>query len=83
MPARFNVQAQLSANQYSFDAPVPPFGEDRRDRLVRLDLVITARDWNFHGFAPRLSLSTGRNHSTIPFFSYSRNFAGIGATREF
>jgi tetratricopeptide (TPR) repeat protein len=83
LPAQFNVQVQLSANRYVFDAPVPPFGEDRRDRLVRLDLVITARDWSFHGFAPRLSLSTARNHSSISFFSYTRRFAGVGVTREF
>jgi tetratricopeptide (TPR) repeat protein len=83
LPAQFNVQLQLSATRYVFDAPVPPFGEDRTDDLVRADLVITARDWSLYGFAPRLSLSTARNHSSIPFFSYSRRFAGIGVTREF
>jgi hypothetical protein len=56
---------------------------DRRDRLLQLDLVITARDWNFHGSAPTLTLSTGRNDSTIPLYSYTRRFGGIGLTREF
>ena len=83
LPARFNVQLQLSANRYEFGAPVPPFGEDRRDRLARLDLIVTARDWGFYGFAPRLSLSKARNWSSIPFFSYTRDLVGLGVTREF
>jgi tetratricopeptide (TPR) repeat protein len=83
LPVPFNVQVQLSANRYVYGAPVPLIGEDRRDRLVRLDVVLTARDWNWYGFAPRLSLSTARNYSSIALFSYTRRFAGIGVTREF
>jgi hypothetical protein len=83
LPARFNVQVQLAANRYVYYEPQPLFGEDRRDRLMRLDLIVTARDWNLYGFAPRLTVSTARNSSTIPFFSYTRRFAGIGLTREF
>jgi outer membrane protein len=83
LPARFNVQVQLTANRYSYYEPQPLINEDRTDRLVRLDLALTARDWNLYGFAPRLSVSTARNSSTIPLFSYTRRFVGVGVTREF
>ena len=83
LPARFNVQVQLTANRYSYDEPQPLFNEEREDRLLRLDVSLTARDWNLYGFAPRLSVSTARNSSTIPLFSYTRRFVGVGVTREF
>ena len=83
LPARFNVQMQVSASRYVYDEPVPLFGADRTDRLMQVDLVVTARDWSFSGFAPTLTLSAGRNDSTIPLYSYRRRFAGIGITREF
>jgi tetratricopeptide (TPR) repeat protein len=83
LPARINLQVQLSGNRYVYDEPPPLFAEDRRDRLTRLDLMLTARDWNLYGFAPRLTMSTARNSSTISLFSYTRRFAGIGLTREF
>jgi tetratricopeptide (TPR) repeat protein len=80
---RFNVQVQLSASRYVYDEPSSLFGADRRDRLVQLDLVITARDWSFRGFAPTLTLSSARNDSTISLYSYTRRFAGIGLTRQY
>ncbi len=83
LPARINLQVQLSGNRYRYDEPPPLFGEDRRDRLTRLDLMLTARDWSLYGFAPRLTMSTARNSSTISLFSYTRRFAGVGLTREF
>lgn len=83
LPARFNIQVQLAANRYVYYEPEPLFGEDRRDRLLRLDFALTARDWTVYGFAPRLTLSAARNSSTIPLFAYRRRFAGIGFTREF
>jgi tetratricopeptide (TPR) repeat protein len=83
LPARFNLQVQFFANRYVYDELQPLFGEDRKDRLARLDLAVTARDWTLYGFAPRLSVSTARNTSTIALFSYTRRFAGVGLTREF
>ena len=83
LPARFNLQMQVSASRYVYDEPAPLFGADRTDRLTQADIVVTARDWSFRGFAPTLTLSAGRNDSTIPLYSYSRRFAGIGLTREF
>jgi hypothetical protein len=83
LPARFNVQVQLSASRHVYYEPPPLFAEDRKDRLARLEVAVTARDWNLYGFAPRLSISTAHNSSTIPLFSYTRRFAGVGVTREF
>jgi outer membrane protein len=83
LPARFNVQAQVSAYRYVYDEPAPLFRADRRDDLLQLDLGVTARDWSVQGFAPTLTLSAGRNDSTIPLYSYKRRFIGIGLTREF
>ncbi len=83
LPARFNVQTQVSAYRNVYDEPDPLFGADRRDRLLHIDLVITARDWTFHGFAPTLTLSAAHNDSTIPLYSFSRRFGGFGLTREF
>jgi len=70
LPARFNVQAKVSAYRNVYDEPAPLFGTDRRDQLLQFDLGITARDWDFHGFAPTLMLSAGRNNSTIPLYTY-------------
>ena len=83
LPARFNVQVQVSAYRYSYDEPQPLFGADRTDDLLQLDLGITARDWSYQGFAPTLMLSAGRNDSSIPLYSYKRRFIGVGLTREF
>lgn len=83
LPARFNLQASVSANQVEYDEALPLFGETRRDRLWRFDLDLTARDWRLAGFAPRLSYSVGRNDSNLPLYEYKRSFAGIGVTREF
>lgn len=83
LEAPFNVQAQLSMDRYSYDEPLPLFGLARSDQLVQLDVVLTARGWNFHGFAPTLSLDWGHNDSTIPLYSYRRQFVGFGFTRRF
>lgn len=83
LPARFNLQASVSANRVEYDEALPLFGETRRDRLWRFDLDLTARDWRLAGFAPRLSYSVGRNDSNLPLYEYERSFAGIGVTREF
>lgn len=83
LPARFNLQASVSGNRLDYDAPLPLFGEVRHDRLWRVDLELTARDWQIGGFAPRLTLSLGRNDSNLALYEYKRRFGGIGFTREF
>ena len=83
LPSRFNVEARLTANRFSYDQPAPLFGTLREDELVQIDLDVTARDWSFHGFAPKVLMSVGHNHSTIALYSYDRRFLGIGMTRQF
>jgi len=83
LAARFNLQASASANRVDYDQALPLFAETRRDRLWRLDLDLTARDWRIADFAPRLSFSAGRNDSNLALYEYKRRFAGIGFTREF
>jgi tetratricopeptide (TPR) repeat protein len=83
LPARFNLQAAVSANRADYDEALPLFGETRRDLFWRFDLDLTARDWRIADFAPRLSLSVGRNDSNLALYAYERRFAGIGFTREF
>ena len=64
LPARINLQVQLSGNRYLYYEPQPLIGEDRRDRLTRLDLMLTARDWyqwglhSFGGLGSTVKTST-------------------------
>lgn len=83
LPKHFNVRAEVSAYRYDYDEPLPLFGVERRDELVQFDFGVTARDWSYRGFAPTLTLSAGRNDSSIPLYSYRRRFAGVGVTREY
>ncbi len=83
LPSRFNVEARLTANRFSYDQPAPLYGTAREDELAQIDLDVTARDWSFSGFAPKVLMSVGHNDSTIPLYSYDRRFLGIGITREF
>ena len=65
LPSRFNVEARLTANRFSYDQPATLIGTPRDDALVPIDLDVTARDWRFYGFAPKLMMGIGHNHSTI------------------
>ena len=54
LPARFNVQMQISASRYVYDEPVPLFGADRTDHL---DAARSRRH------RPRLELQRLRAHA--------------------
>ena len=41
----------------------------RADELVQIDLDVTARDWSFYGFAPKVQMRVGHNHSAISLYS--------------
>lgn len=83
LPARFNLEARLTASRFRYDAPVPLFGLERRDRMEGIEVDVTARDWSMAGFAPKLVLSASRNASNVPLYGYQRRFVGVGVTREF
>lgn len=54
------------------DGPLAPFAEKRRDWLVQGSFSIYRRDWNVAGFAPSLSLTVTRNHSTLSLYHERR-----------
>ena len=83
LPSRFNVQVRVGGSRLSYDAKQPLFGLERVDRLVRVDMELTARNWSFYGFAPMLLAGGSRNDSSISLYTYRRNFIGAGITREF
>lgn len=55
----------------------------RLDRNARLELDLTKRDWNWHGFAPRLTVGVVRNQSNIALYDYVRGYLRITASRDF
>lgn len=83
LPARFNVQARLTAGQYRYRAEVPLFGVTREDQLLQADVDVVARNWSVAGFAPRLTVGFAMSRSNISLYTYNRNYVGVGVTREF
>ena len=83
LASRVNVQVRVGANRVGYDAADPLFGIIRVDKLVRVDLELTARNWSFHGFAPMLLAGMSWNDSSISIYTYRRNYVSVGITREF
>jgi tetratricopeptide (TPR) repeat protein len=83
LPSRLNAQVRVAASRVGYDAADPLFGAVRVDRLVRVDVELTARNWSFHGFAPMLLAGASWNDSSIPIYTYRRNYVSVGITREF
>lgn len=83
LPARLNLQTSVSGSRLDYDAALPLFSDVRHDRIWRVDLELTARDWQLAGFAPRLSISFSRYDSNLALYDFRRRFAGVGFTREF
>ena len=65
------------------DAPLAPFGKRRRDWQLRGSFSVYKRDWNVGGFAPSLSITMTRNHSTLPLYQERRVRGEIRLTRAF
>jgi hypothetical protein len=65
------------------DAPLAPFAIQRRDWLLQGTASIYKRDWNVSGFAPSLSLTIVRNHSTLALYQERRVRGEIRLTRAF
>jgi hypothetical protein len=65
------------------DNGLAPFNEQRRDWLLQSSFSIYKRDWNVRGFAPSLSLTIIRNHSTLPLYEERRLRGEIRLTRAF
>jgi hypothetical protein len=65
------------------DEPLAPFGKQRRDWLMEGSLAIYKRDWNLRGFAPSLSVTMTRNHSTLTLYDEKRVRSEIRFTKAF
>jgi hypothetical protein len=65
------------------DGPLAPFGKQRRDWMLEGSFSIYKRDWNLEGFAPSLSLTMTRNHSTLTLYQEKRLRAEIRLTKAF
>ena len=65
------------------DGPLAPFGKQRRDWLLQGSFSIYKRDWNLGGFAPSVSLTMRRNHSTLPLYREKRVRGEIRLTKAF
>ena len=65
------------------DAPLAPFGKQRRDWLLQGSLSIYKRDWNIGGFAPSLSVTVTRNHSTLTLYKEKRLRGEVRLTKAF
>jgi outer membrane protein len=79
----FNLHVRVAANRVAYDAEDPLFRVGRVDRMARVDVELTARNWSFYGFAPMLLGGLSHNDSTIPIYTYHRSFVGVGITRAF
>jgi hypothetical protein len=76
-------QINLNVARQVNDAPLAPFGTQRRDWLLEGSFSIYKRDWNVQGFAPSLSLTITRNRSTLTLYDEKRIRGEIRLTRAF
>ena len=83
LPRRVNLEARIGLGRADYDAQWALFGEARRDRLVRADITVVARDWTWHGLAPMVSAGLARTQSTIEVVEYERSYLSFGFTRTF
>lgn len=76
-------QLAVDLSRQGGDGPLAPFGRKRNDRLLQGSFSIYKRDWNIEGFAPSLSLTLTRNHSTLPLYQQKRVRGEIRLTKAF
>jgi tetratricopeptide (TPR) repeat protein len=75
------VRLYLSGTHY--DTTDPFWGVQRNDRNARVEFDLTKRDWNWKGFAPRLTVGVVRNESNVVLYDYVRTYMRITGTRSF
>jgi hypothetical protein len=70
------VRANLGLGQRDYEALDPFFGEQRRDRLTRLELSVRSKQWRIVNRSPAAVISFERARSNIEFYTYEKvNFA--------
>lgn len=75
------VRLNLSTSRY--DTTDPFFNVLRADNSERIEWDMTKRDWNWRGFAPRITFGMLRNQSNIALYDYVRSYMRLTATRDF
>jgi hypothetical protein len=65
------------------DGRLAPFGKQRRDWLLQGAFRVYKRNWNLGGFAPSLSVTMTRDHSTLTLYDEKRLRAEFRLTRAF
>ena len=76
-------QLEIDLARQSGDGQLAPFAKQRRDWLLQGSLSVYKRDWNIGGFAPSLSLTMTRNHSTLSLYDERRLRAEVRLTKAF
>lgn len=83
LPLNFAVYGEVRASLASYDAPLPVFGETRRD--VQMDYRVSLSNTNIdiYGFTPVVTFTHTDRTSNIALFEYRRNRVEIGVVRNF
>jgi hypothetical protein len=66
------VRVELGIGERRYGDIDPLFGEERRDRRLRLDFSVRSKQWRWMNFTPVVIVSADRNDSNIEFYSYEK-----------
>jgi hypothetical protein len=83
LPNGITIKPFAEAQYRPFDAVQPVFGLTRKDWALTGGVELTARKWNWKGFAPFISYAFTNNSSTIDLFKFNRHRVKLGFTRAF
>jgi hypothetical protein len=78
-----NLDLRLGYGEVRYADEWALFGTMRRDRVLRADVSVIARDWALRGFAPLVSAGVVSTKSTIELTEFDRRYLSIGFTRTF
>jgi len=80
---RVTLSSSLTFGRLVADERLLLYPEKRDDTLYRATIGATARQIQFGGFAPSVSLTWERNRSPIEIYDYGRTVLNMGVTRAF
>ena len=66
------LRAELGVGARRYGDIDPLFGEERRDRRLRLEFSVRSKQWRWMNFTPVVILAVDRNDSNIDFSSYEK-----------
>jgi hypothetical protein len=80
---RLTLSSALTFGRLVADQRLALYPVKRDDTLYRATLAATARQVQFRGFAPTMSLTWERNRSPIEIYDYGRTVFNMGVVRAF